>query len=192
MWDAVLSAVTGGGTGLLGSLVSGVSEYFQQKEENRHDEVMMDKENDQIKLEADRDIKVSKMETTAQVEEAEAEAAAEIKSKSYESDARRYLSKGAMRDSIWATRAMAAVDFVRGMTRPTLTLYLALVSTLIYWQTYQISKAVEISPEQAFELLRISTLGILYLFGMAVAWWFGDHGKKLLNKKKGIMPGSSK
>jgi|GEM_PF-1839205 len=179
MWEQLFSLVSGGGLGFLGSMVSSVTDIFKQREENRHDEKMMELENQHVKMETEKDVQVSRMETIAQKEEAEAEADAQVRSRSYEMDQRRYLSKKAMAGNVVAVVLMASVDFVRGMTRPVLTLYLAVLSTMIFWKVQEITGGMITSEEQAAEILRITTMGLLHFFGMSLAWWFGSRSKFL-------------
>lgn len=65
---------------------------------------------------------------------------------------------------------MVGLDLVRGLIRPTLTIYLCLLTTLLYFQT----KGV---PPDASVLKSIIDT-ILYLTTTCVLFWFGSRNKK--------------
>lgn len=61
---------------------------------------------------------------------------------------------------------LVVVDFLRGVVRPFLTLYLCGVVTLMYFRT----DGATIDPQTV-----VNT--VLYLTTTAVCWWFGSRGK---------------
>ena len=172
----IIGAIFGGGaTGLLGSLVNSVGDYFKIREKHRHDEKMAEVETEHLKMEIERDVVIAKQEAAAEMETA----AAETQAESYKSDARAYLPAGSVKDSAGIAWLMAVVDFMRGLVRPVLTLFLVVISWLIYLQTSQILAATgpAMDPEQAYNLIRIIIIGLLYLTFTAVGWWFGSRSK---------------
>lgn len=67
-------------------------------------------------------------------------------------------------------------DFIRGMLRPTLTVYLCGVTTwvtLMAWEIMQ-SSGTEITATQAMEIFQDTTSIVVYLTVSCVTWWFGD------------------
>ena len=67
-------------------------------------------------------------------------------------------------------------DFIRGMLRPSLTVYLCGVTTwvtLMAWEIMQKSGS-EITATQAMEIFQDTTSIVVYLTVSCVTWWFGD------------------
>ena len=172
----ILGAMAGGGaTGLLGSLVNSVGDFFKMREKNRHDEKMAEVETRHLEMEIERDVVIAKQEAAAQMEEQ----AARTQEASYKSDARSYLPAEAVKSSAGLAWLMAVADFFRGIIRPALTLFLVIVAWQIYMQTNAIVAAADggLSADQAYDLLRTIIIGLLYLTFTAVGWWFGSRSK---------------
>lgn len=71
---------------------------------------------------------------------------------------------------------MVSLDFIRGLVRPGLTLYLCGVTTLVYVE----SRALVgrgLAPEQALDLVTRIVDTVLYLTIACVLWWFGARVK---------------
>lgn len=68
------------------------------------------------------------------------------------------------------------VDFLRGVIRPSLTVYLCGVTTWVTWMAWEIMKTngVEINATQAMEIFMETTSIVVYLTVSCVTWWFGD------------------
>jgi len=67
-------------------------------------------------------------------------------------------------------------DFIRGMIRPTLTVYLCGVTTwvtLMAWEIMQ-SSGTAITATQAMTIFQDTTSIVVYLTVSCVTWWFGD------------------
>ena len=149
--DAAAAILTGGATGLLGTALSFVSDYFtaRQKHEQEMDLRRLDIE--LAKTEA------AGLERAALVEADSAREQAEWSAleASYREAMRRWSWPG----DGWA---LAAVDVVRGLLRPTLTVgFLALTAALYF-------SAAAHAPMQE----RIVET-VLYLTATTVLWWFG-------------------
>lgn len=175
MVSEIIGTIVGGGaTGLLGSIINSVGDYFKQKQQYAHEEKMAEIETEHLKMEIDRDVDIAEQEAAAQMEVA----AAETQAESYKADSRAYLPREAVKGNTAIAYLMAIVDFLRGMTRPVLTLYLCAITTLIYMQTHVvIEQAGGLDQKQSFFLMKNITLGILYLTFTAVGWWFGSRSK---------------
>lgn len=67
-------------------------------------------------------------------------------------------------------------DFIRGMLRPSLTVYLCGVTTWVTWMAWEIMQknGVEINATQAMEIFQDTTSIVVYLTVSCVTWWFGD------------------
>lgn len=68
------------------------------------------------------------------------------------------------------------VDFLRGLIRPSLTVYLCGVTTWVTWMAWEIMKknGVELTAVQAMEIFMDTTSIVVYLTVSCVTWWFGD------------------
>lgn len=171
-----LGAIFGGGaTGLLGSIINSVGDYLKMREKNKHDQRMAEIETEHLKMEIDRDVIVAKEAATAKMEEA----GAKVQEASYEADKRTYLPTKAVESHIVIVMLMAVVDFLRGIVRPGLTIYLCIITTVLYFHVAKILKAAGgvLTTEQAYSLTQTIILGILYITFTAVGWWFGSRSK---------------
>lgn len=182
MFGEIITSLFGGGiTGLLGGVLTRIADYFTIKQKNSHEVEMSKLELEQTKLEADRDIIIAKDRTMSDREIAETEAII----KSHEFDKASYVSSAVLDNVSAKTKAviavmMALVDFVRGMTRPGLTLYLCVVTTWLAITAYEILEKADqaaLSGAELGGLLKMITHGIVYLTATAVSWWFASRSK---------------
>ncbi len=188
MTDIIASILSGGATGLIGSALSSVMDFFKLKQQHAHDLEMGKLEQETLKLETARDVTIAKeeAETKKQVSEDEADAKAQVAS--YGQDSRQYLSSEAVKSSKFATVLMAIVDFCRGMVRPTMVVYLCVATTVqgvfIYLELQ--NSGVMLSQEQLYNLIMMYVTGVFYMTFTAVGWYFGSRSKfdKMMNKMK--------
>jgi hypothetical protein len=68
------------------------------------------------------------------------------------------------------------VDFLRGIIRPSLTVYLCGVTTWVTWMAWEIMQksGTELTAIQAKEIFSDTTSIVVYLTVSCVTWWFGD------------------
>lgn len=158
------SILSGGGTGLIGSVITNFADYFEQKRKNSH-EIELRKLDIQ---EMDKEYEARK-EIKAQT------SSAETTQTSYEHDARSYTS-GMKVKSPWLKGALVFVDMVRGLVRPALTVFLI----MLVWMTFLKVQAVldsadvdHLSVEKAGAIYASVVDMILYLASTAATWWFG-------------------
>ncbi len=71
---------------------------------------------------------------------------------------------------------LVILDFVRGVTRPGLTLYLCALTTLVYWEARRLM-GPGMTPEMAIGVLGQIISTILFLSTTCVTWWFGTRNK---------------
>jgi hypothetical protein len=70
------------------------------------------------------------------------------------------------------------VDFVRGMIRPALTIYLAVVVSLLYWNMQEaLGDVSTLKPDELYGLYREVVLSIIYVSTTVILWWFGTRNK---------------
>ncbi|UIJ38516.1 hypothetical protein LWC08_05185 [Desulfobaculum bizertense] len=177
MIEFLLSLVAGGATGLFGSLVKGVGDYFKRQQEMKHerelrrlDMEMMDKEWEYRDRAASREGEVRVTESGDDLQEA-----------SYALDKATY-SRGFTVSHFVNKFLLVSVDVVRGLTRPALTVFML----WMVWNTRcQVEDVIaragleRLDISLAMDLEKRIVCTILYLAGLSVAWWFGDRGRKV-------------
>ena len=146
MFDIIASVLTGGATGILGSLVGTVGRFLEKKQKLK-----------EMTLQFDQEFKLQELQITSRKEELESEKAiaemeslAEMKSASYAHDA-----------SYGPTTVV--ISSMLRFVRPVLTLLLLGFTGYIFWQVRE-------NPTIVHELSN----QMMFLTTTAVAWWFGD------------------
>jgi len=156
MWELIASLLTGGATGLLGSLFSGVLSYFNQRQKNAHDLLLMEAERQTLELEIAGTERVAIIESESAMDIQESR----LLATSIRSDKASY-SDG---DSAW----LVLVDVVRGLTRPILTAFLGIFMMVLWFST------------EDTELQAQITATVLYIATTCFFWWFGTRVKQPL------------
>jgi hypothetical protein len=72
---------------------------------------------------------------------------------------------------------LVILDFVRGMIRPSLTVYLCVLTTLVYFQARDIQVRAGVSSEEAYQVVQQVVGTVLYLTTTCVLWYFGTRNK---------------
>ena len=145
LFDIAGSVLTGGVTGLLGTIVSGIAGHFQAKQKHKQD----------------LELKKVDLEQAKVISEGRVDAAAyQGLAASYQEASARFSRPG---DSF----LLVMVDIVRGLTRPVLTFGLAGLVGYIYITVGGASYA-------RLELQDNIVETILFLTTAAVLWWFGS------------------
>jgi len=166
--DLVLSVVSGGATGLLGAGISLVGDYFKQKMIFAHEAKMTELEQKTLEIEYSGKARVADIEAEGARDVADSEALAA----SHASDRAAYSKK----DSYF----LVFVDFIRGMIRPSITVYLAVIVTLMYLDARAVLDQMGttvLGPEKVYGLLETITISILYITTTVILWWFGTRNK---------------
>jgi len=163
------SLLSGGVTGILGSAITNITDYFEQRRKNQHEIELRNLDIEEMQQEYEARQKIAKQEQEAKVQ-----------SQSYEHDSRSY-SQGIKVQSVWLRAMLVFVDFVRGMVRPALTVFLI----WLVWNTRQEVQMVidqagmdALSPEQAIGIYSSIVEMIMFLASTAVTWWFGTRPRK--------------
>ena len=146
MFDIIASVLTGGATGIFGSLIGTVGRFLEKKQKLK-----------EMTLQFDQEFKLQELQITSRKEELESEKAiaemeslAEMKSASYAHDA-----------SYGPTTVV--ISSMLRFVRPVLTLLLLGFTGYIFWQVRE-------NPTIVHELSN----QMMFLTTTAVAWWFGD------------------
>jgi len=161
---AILTSIFSGGlTGLFGTALTKVGDYFQQKQNFKHELDIMKEQRELIALQSE--LKINEADAAAFGESVKADRATYTRGQKL---------------SPWASGLLAVVDFIRGMIRPALTIYLIILTTYIYVDIETVLAAAGVdymTIATASELIRKIILTILYLTVTCVTWWFGSRMK---------------
>lgn len=177
---AVGSLLGGGVTGIIGT---GITKYFElqtakvelQRDDKRyaHDEAMKKADADIMAQEWAARTRIASVE--AADHETQGDAAAFTTSQGNEP--KRY-SDGVTPS--WSQAWLLFIlDFLRGIVRPALTVYLCALTTRLYLEAHAILAGKDIlSPTEAADLVRLIVNTILYLTTTCILWWFGTRNKQ--------------
>lgn len=158
-----MDALLGGLTGVLGSGVSAVFGWLNQRDKNKHEKQMAEIRIEEIRAEAEAGVKVARVESDAAIAKGEVEA---FKA-SYEADAVSW-AKG-HKLGRFGTIMLSITDFIRGTQRP-MVIY-ALISVTMYLVIQGHSGLLD---------------SLDYITMTAVSWLFGARtNEKLLAKLNG-------
>ena len=175
------SLISGGLTGILGAVVSNVTDIFKDRQKQAHE-----RENRKLDLEAmDKEYSFEMSRTAAENQSKLDAAEIGLIAMSYEHDAASY-SKGMKIKSGFLQGLLVFVDVIRGLVRPVLTAFLI----WCIWDTRLEVKAIieaagiaTIPIEQAISIYAAVVDAIIYIGTTACLWWFGTRPKK---DKKGV------
>lgn len=199
-----LDTILGGITGLLGSVVTGIMNYKTMKLKNEHDAKMVALETAAMKEEAKMQIAVTKTEIEGAVELADAQAYMKgqiVGNQQTFSDkwidklfsVEGWIKYFSVPMAVILALAFGFVDFLRGVMRPFITLYLTGMTTIITWMSWQIMKKYGLdtmSVQEAIGIFNQVISIVIYLTVTCITWWFSDRrmAKFLtqLNNKKDI------
>ena len=156
MLDLLMGVLSGGVTGLIGTVISGGMKFFENKQKHGHELAIMDMEIKQMHVEAEiaRDVAELDMESKDRT------AAWSALEASYKESTSR-MSTG---DSQW----LVMVDVVRGLMRPVITLGLLLGIGVIY---FTVGANATLPDGTPMTVNIIQT--VLFVGTTAVLWWFG-------------------
>lgn len=167
MLETIFAGLSGGLTGLAGGLLQTGLDFFKQREDNKHALKMAELDLKSQEMEFQHQVQVESMIAEKEIAVAEAKALAE----SYSADSASY-SKGS------ANWLMFIVDFVRGLVRPALTIYLIyMCASILAALEGQQNTIANLDPQSQHELYESIIDQILFMANMAVSWWFGSRSK---------------
>lgn len=167
MWNLILGPVIG----LVGS---GLTKWLDQRAEDakRAHELSMLRANAELMAQewAQR-TKVAEVEAAGKVEVADSEAFGEA----VKAEAVRY-SAGVKASSAQAW-LLFLLDFMRGIVRPALTLYLCIIATMLYLDASDIVRGIPVDPVKAQAQVELIQDKLLMMTEAVVFFWFGLRSK---------------
>lgn len=194
-----LDVLLGGLTGLIGTVLTEIFKYRNQKLQFDHDAKMVALETAAMKEEAKMQIAVTKAEIEGAVELADAQAYMEnLKGSSKPMFSEQWIERlfsvegkfgrfFAVPVGVFLAMGFAFVDWLRGLMRPALTLYLTGMSSVITWMAWEIMQknGITLSATEAVSIYNQTTSIVIYLTVSCVTWWFGDRtmSKAIINMR---------
>lgn len=183
-FGSVLSVAAGGGIfGIIGGLFQkGLDAYHESqqaqadlailKEKNAQELALRDKDRQMVLVEAQNALALAQVNANKDVDVASYAALGQ----SYEGDKATYATGSEAANS----KLFIFVDFVRGMTRPVLTSYMAILFTIMAaYITYQV---FHFAPELLKDLTFIKTTfkdlidATIFMTTTVILWWFAARG----------------
>jgi hypothetical protein len=183
----LLETILGGVTGLVGNIVTSVTNFKTQKLKNEHDAVMYDYKIKELTARTDAAIKITDAKIAGAIELADSDAFKESQKYGNQqvfSDTALdklfgitgWLAYVALPTAVLISILLGFVEFLKGVMRPGLTLYLMGCTTWITWMAWDImqTQKVVIDTIQAVTIFTEVTSIVVYLTISCVTWWFGD------------------
>jgi len=179
----IFNTATGGViTGLLGSIITSISNVKMQKLKNEHEVNMIVAETDAMKAEAEANIKITETQVQGDLAKSDNQIYHEaIKQEGKRSISNQIISK--LFDSPWTTwlglilvLLLGIVDILKAAIRPGLTFYFVILTSWLTWMAYNIivANGEVMSTDKAMALFDNLTNNIIYLTVTCVIWWFAD------------------
>src|SRR5712691_113067 len=179
VWLEIISSLFGGGlTGLIGSVISNIFNYKTKKLDA---EMQVQKYAQEIALKK-ADAEIMAQEWAARTKMAETEA----KGREAEADAKAFEASFGQEPSRYSedvkpTSAqgwlLILMDMFRAVVRPGLTVYLCVLTTMLYLDAHKLLKQTDFPQQDATALVTRIIGMILYLTTTCVLWWFGTRQK---------------
>lgn len=186
----ILSGVAGIVSGIGGSLITNIFNFFTAKQKNKHEIDLIQARIEEMKAESELHIK--EITVQGEINQEIANQASFDLSQKYGNerliDSPMILKLFDSRWSRWAgvtlVMLMAIVDVIRTAMRPAITIVLMYITTGITYQHIMIMKEHQeiVTPEMLLMIID----SIIYLTFTVVGWWFGDRtiGKYVTGKRK--------
>jgi len=177
---AIGSVATGGVTGLIGAGISQFMEHKKQKTEYQHqlenrrlDMEMMVKKADLAKEEKQIDADIV----------ADQEAGKDFR-ESFSNDRASYSDP--TRAGVIVSFLLGVVDTVRGLIRPSSTIFFCVITYRLSIQLLDTLGGVQnLPPDQLLDMLNRVIQTILYLTTTCILWWFGTRPPKMVKYTEG-------
>jgi len=181
MLGLISSIFSGGLTGLLGVAFQRFFDFLKVKQEIEMRK--LDQAHEINMRKADAEIMAQEWAARTQVAtiegaSKEAVAADNAFAASFAMEPKQYSAK--VKVGPFAGFLLVLIDFLRGIVRPGLTVYLCVITTLIYLEAKAIMATVDWALEtaQAVSIHERIVATILYLTTTCVLWWFGTRNRQ--------------
>lgn len=178
----ILESLIGVVTGLVGNIVTSYSNLRMQKLKNEHEVAMIQAETAAMAAEAKANIQITETAVQGELERMDSNIYHETVKQATEKSLPNKLLELLM--AKWYTMPfgvilsvlLGLVDFLKGLIRPGLTIYLVVLTSFLTFQAIRIIglKQGLMSTGEALGLFKDVTSIVIYLTVSCVTWWFGD------------------
>lgn len=177
IFELVASLFGGGITGLIGSVVTRIFDFKTKKLE-----LELEEQKAKHAIELKRvDAEVMAQEWAARTKMAEVESAGKEAVADSEAFAKSFNEPMRYSEGVDPTSAqgwlLIALDTLRAIVRPGLTIYLCVLTTLLYIDAHRLLVQSDFPQQDATGLTNRIVNMILYLTTTCVLWWFGTRQK---------------
>ena len=190
----ILETILGGVTGLIGNVVGG---WFKLKHAKLQEEIRKgDRAHEVAMVKAETEAMIMEAKANIKITQAQVEGAIDLKDADAFIQSQKEGNK-ALFNSKWINSLMSTTgwwriftlplasliaflfgftDFLRGIIRPALTVYLCGITTWVTWMAWNMmqNEGITISAFQAVDIFKDTTSIVTYLTVSCVTWWFGD------------------
>lgn len=177
---ALLGSIFSGGlTGLLGVAFQRFFDFLKVKQEIEMKK--LDHEHEANMRRIDGEMLAQEWAARTQVATIEAEAKQTVAAEasfaaSFNSEPKQYSAK--VKVGPVTGFFLVLLDFLRGIVRPGLTIYLCVITTMIYVEARTIMAGVAFATADAIRVHDLIVSTILYLTTTCVLWWFGTRNSQ--------------
>lgn len=182
-WDILL----GGLTGLIGSAVTSIFNFKTEKLRGDIKIKTIEAETNAMIEEAKANIAITRAEVEGEIEIADSNAFMESQKQGNKAlFGNKWIDKLLEIEGGWRVIAYPAavlvsllfgfVDFIRGLMRPALTIYLTGLATWVTWKSYSLLVLTKsaITTSEAVVIFSDATSIVMYLTTTVICWWFGS------------------
>jgi hypothetical protein len=178
----ILESVLGVVTGLIGNIVTTVSNNKAQKVKNQHELKMRELEINAMKVEADLNLRVTETQLAGEIQR--------LEEQSYNDNIKLANAREVDNATIgqllndkptsWLGAIvlflLGLVDVLKGFMRPGLTLYLTIITSWLTFKAYSIVQLKQdvITPDMAVRIFTTNMDTVTYLTISVITWWFAD------------------
>lgn len=174
------SSILGGGlTGILGVAVQRFADFKNKKldieasrEKYAHEVAMKKADAEIMAQEWAARTKVAEVETAGKIDVADSQAFAA----SFAMEPQRYSTE--VKPSVGQSWVFVILDFIRGIIRPGLSIYLCVLTTLVYLQAKETLKNDPLDPKDQAEIMKLIIGTVLYLTTTCVLHYYGTRNKQ--------------
>ena len=178
----LISGIIGVVTGLVGNIITSVTNFKSQKLKNIHDEKIIELETKAMLAKVEAGIKVTKAKVTGEIDKLEEKTYKEniVKANktllSKDVITKLFEHKGTKWLGAILTFLLGIVDVLKGFIRPVLTVYLVVLTSWLTYYSATILSAKEslLSASEASAIFSKVTDIVIYLTVSVVTWWFAD------------------
>lgn len=178
MGDILGALLTGAGGGILGGITGILGAGLQLFAQYKLEQLKLET----LKIKNEHEIAITNAEWAGRSQVAATEAAgreavadSEALAASYKMEPTMY--SAGQKLGVMQRWVFVLLDFVRGIIRPALTIYLGALTTYVLWLVNETVGVRVLTATQAYELWVMVVGTVMYLTTTCVLWWFGTRNK---------------